>query len=110
MITQTTKVTEKIEEILGINKGQFSQIAMIAQGDFLKLLTADTKDRQDIFRRLFKTDIFQRFQDQLKTETKVKKKKKKVIENSMKQYCGGILGNEDAVLKEHLRTPYKYAQ
>jgi len=102
IVTQSRKVSDKIEEILGINKDQFSQIAMIAQGDFLKLLTADTKDRQDIFRRLFKTDIFQRFQDQLKTETKALADEEKVIENSIKQYCVGILGNEDLVLREQL--------
>ena len=44
IVTQSRKVSDKIEEILGINKDQFSQIAMIAQGDFLKLLTAAVVD------------------------------------------------------------------
>ena len=60
VVTQTRKVGEKIEEILGLDEAQFSQIAMIAQGEFRKLLIADTKSRQEIFRRLFKTEVFQK--------------------------------------------------
>ena len=43
VVTKTNEVTAKIEEILGVDKNQFSQIAMIAQGDFRKLLNCDTK-------------------------------------------------------------------
>lgn len=53
IITKNSDARDKIEEILGIDRDQFTQIAMIAQGDFLKLLLADTKDRQAIFRSLF---------------------------------------------------------
>ena len=56
--TNKKVVDTKIEEILGVNDAQFSQIAMIAQGDFLKLLLADTKERQKILRNIFKTDIY----------------------------------------------------
>jgi DNA repair exonuclease SbcCD ATPase subunit len=48
VITKTNEVKDKIQEILGIDCNQFTQIAMIAQGDFLKLLLADTKNRQAI--------------------------------------------------------------
>ena len=62
-------VTTEIEKILGINKNQFSQIAMIAQGDFLRLLLADNKDRSAIFRKVFSTDLYERFQVALKTQS-----------------------------------------
>ena len=104
IVTQARKVTDKIEEILGINKDQFSQIAMIAQGDFLKLLTAKTSERQKIFRTIFNTMIFQRFQDQLKTDVKTLEQEEKIINNSISQYCAGILGNEDPVLQERLNS------
>ena len=64
--TQTGRVTRKIQEILGVTKEQFCQIAMIAQGDFLRLLLADTKKRQEIFRDIFNTGIYRTMQDQLK--------------------------------------------
>ena len=61
--TKTTAVTNKIKEILGVDKEQFCQIAMIAQGDFLKLLLADTRDRQAHFREIFRTQIYETFQE-----------------------------------------------
>ena len=59
-------VTGKIEEILGMNFNQFSQIAMIAQGDFRKMLTAKTDERKTILRRVFNTDKYRKIQDKLK--------------------------------------------
>ena len=53
VITKVSDVNTAVEELLGFNKNQFSQMAMLAQGDFLKLLLADTKERMEIFRKLF---------------------------------------------------------
>jgi len=68
-ISGLSKVTAASEEILGINYNQFCRIAMIAQGDFMKLLTAGTDERQEIFRKIFKTEIYRKLQDALKSET-----------------------------------------
>ena len=62
-------VTAKITEILGVNRDQFCQIAMIAQGEFRKILLEDTKSRQEQFRKIFRTQIYRTFQDRLKDET-----------------------------------------
>lgn len=56
---------EKIEEILGITADQFSQMVMVAQGDFRQLLTADSKARSAIFSKLFHTHIYKALQDRL---------------------------------------------
>lgn len=56
----------KIEEILGLSAEQFTQIVMIAQGDFLKLLYTKTDERKKIFSKLFQTDKYWRIQEQLK--------------------------------------------
>ena len=48
----------KIEELIGLTKEQFTQTAMIAQGDFLKLLYAKSDDRKKIFSKLFHTDAY----------------------------------------------------
>ena len=65
VITKTNDVTNAVEELLGVNKDQFSQISMLAQGDFLKLLLAGTDERIKIFRELFKTAYFLKLQDKL---------------------------------------------
>ena len=62
------EVTRAVEELLGLSRDQFSQISMIAQGDFLRLLLASTEERQKIFRQLFKTDRYEALQKQLKDE------------------------------------------
>ncbi len=60
------EIDHKIEEIIGLDAGQFSQIAMIAQGDFVKLLHAESKERKKIFSRIFQTQIFWKMQEELK--------------------------------------------
>lgn len=61
---------QKIEEIIGLDAGQFTQIAMIAQGDFLRLLHAGSRERKRIFSRIFQTQIFWRVQEELKDQGK----------------------------------------
>lgn len=70
VLTKPREVDRKILEILGVNHQQFSQIAMIAQGDFLKLLLADTKERQEIFRKLFETEHYKALQMQILNDAK----------------------------------------
>ena len=64
-ISKTKEVDAKIQEILGINCDQFSQIAMIAQGDFMKLLMTETKERLPLFRKIFRTDNYKTLQDKV---------------------------------------------
>lgn len=61
-------VNQKIQELLGVDYNQFSQIAMIAQGDYLKLLHASSKERKEIFAKIFNTGIYSRIQQRLKDE------------------------------------------
>ena len=70
VLTKPREVDRKILEILGVNHQQFSQIAMIAQGDFLKLLLAVTKERQEIFRKLFETEYYKALQMQILSDAK----------------------------------------
>ena len=98
VVKKVKDVTAKIEEILGVNREQFSQIAMIAQGDFLKLLLADTKERQEIFRNIFKTGIFNEFQKRLAAEYSRVNAIKSEADSSVKQYVSGIVCSEDSLL------------
>ncbi|MDR3101678.1 MAG: SMC family ATPase [Methanocalculaceae archaeon] len=63
----------KILEIVGLDHGQFAQIVMIAQNDFLRFLQSGTDDRVKILRRIFGTEYLRQFQDRLKTLTSEKK-------------------------------------
>lgn len=67
-ITKIPEANAAIEELLGIDRDQFSQIVMIAQGEFRHLLTATTKERAAIFRKLFGTGFVARFQDDLQQQ------------------------------------------
>ncbi len=62
------EVTKAVEEIIGLDRNQFLQIAMISQGEFRKLLLADTEERKKIFRKIFKTFEYEKFQQLIKDE------------------------------------------
>ncbi|MDR2047654.1 MAG: SMC family ATPase [Clostridiales bacterium] len=68
-IGRLTEVNKKIVEILGLTRDQFVQIAMIAQGEFRKVLFASTEERMEIFRRIFSTDNYKKFQERVKRDT-----------------------------------------
>lgn len=70
MASGATTTTAAIQELLGIDRDQFGQIVMIAQGDFRRLLSAGTAQRIEIFRHLFGTAALQRFQLRLEDQRK----------------------------------------
>lgn len=69
-ISGVMPVTRAVEQLLGLERDQFARIAMIAQGDFMKLLLADTQERVKILRRLFATEKFACLQERLSEETR----------------------------------------
>lgn len=68
VITRINAVNERVQEILGVDRNQFAQVAMIAQGDFLRLLQASTEERKAIFSRIFQTGRYEQLQKRLKQE------------------------------------------
>ena len=94
IITRPREITAAITQIIGLDRNQFSQIAMIAQGDFLKLLLADTKSRQEIFREIFHTRYYMVFQDRIKALTLQEGKECEQARQSMRQYVEGIQWEE----------------
>ena len=70
VFTEKKNATDaKIIEILGLTADQFSQIVMIAQGDFLKLLYTKSDERKMIFSKLFRTDIYWKIQENLRRKS-----------------------------------------
>ena len=67
-ITKPTEVTKAIVSLLGLDRKQFTQLAMVAQGEFLKLLLAKTEERSKIFRDIFKTTPYLLLQENIKKE------------------------------------------
>lgn len=107
VVTKIKEVTNKVIEITGIDRNQFTQIAMIAQGEFLKLLLATTEDRQKIFREIFNTKYYQVLQDRLRQELSESGKIKEQLENSISQYIDGFLCEKDNVLNLDLEKAKK---
>lgn len=64
----------KIEELVGLTKQQFMQVAMIAQGEFMELLRAKSDDKKVIFRKLFNTQLYQRIAEELGERRKTAEK------------------------------------
>lgn len=64
------EINEKIVEIIGVGAPQFTQIAMIAQGEFIKLLHASSRERKEIFARIFDTNVYAYLQMKLREESK----------------------------------------
>ena len=62
------EVNQKLQELIGVDYGQFSQIAMIAQGDYLRLLHASSRERKEIFSKIFDTGVYRQVQTRLKEE------------------------------------------
>ncbi len=91
VITKNKEVAAAIKEIIGIDREQFSQIAMLAQGDFLKLLFAPTEDRKRIFRQIFKTERFGKLQDKLRQESGALRDEWEQKKLSVQQYIEGIV-------------------
>ena len=74
LASKTNDVEEKIKEIMLIDANQFRQILMIPQGEFRKLLTSDSKDKELILQRLFHTQLYKLIEEKLKEEASELKK------------------------------------
>ncbi len=85
-----TEVTNAITQIIGVDREQFFQIAMIAQGDFRKVLLANTQERKEIFREIFKTHKFEKIQNKIKEEFGKVKEEYNAVKHSLVLYMGGI--------------------
>ena len=95
VLTKLKDVNAEIENIMGVDRDQFSQIAMIAQGDFQKLLLSSTDDRKKILRKIFKTERYFELQEALKREAGDLKQRFKQLNDSINQYIADIILDTD---------------
>ena len=89
--TRTREVTAEVTRIIGLDRDQFCRIAMIAQGEFLKLLLATTEERKNIFRQIFQTKPYQLLQERLKAESGALADRCGQMQSSIRQYAAGLV-------------------
>lgn len=83
---KTKETNERIQDIIGLSASQFTQVAMLAQGEFIKLLHATSEERKDIFSKLFDTLIYEEIQKKLAAIGK--------------EFFGKLAGNREDILRE----------
>ncbi len=97
IITGPKNVDTKIEEVLGINAKQFKQISMLAQGEFFKILFAESKERTEIFRKIFDTDIYNLITKKLGEKTKIAKEELQQLKDFFVVNTANIIWQEKSV-------------
>lgn len=104
LASNVREVDEKIKEIMIIDSNQFRQILMIPQGEFRKLLTSDSKDKEIILQRLFHTEVYKKVEEKLKEEATVLKKSVEDQVEKRNTALRSIKASESPELKEYIEA------
>ena len=91
----TKETDSRIEEIVGLSKSQFMQVAMIAQGEFMELLRAKSTDKKEIFRRLFRTEQYDRIVKELDRRRREKQREMAQVHTVCRTVAQGVRVPED---------------
>lgn len=89
-ILRMDDVNRRVRELLGLTQDQFTQTVMIAQGDFLKILTASSDDRKKLFRDLFHTNLYVDLQSRLQEKNRACADEQKALEQTILREEGKI--------------------
>ena len=103
-ITVVKDVNARLVEILGVNFSQYSQIAMIAQGQFRELLLAETKKRAEIFRSIFKTYGYLTLQKKLQEDDNALYGEVQDMRKSALQYVAEAVCHDNSEHAAHLQA------
>ena len=103
-VTKAKDVTAAVQEIIGLDYNQFSQIVLIAQGQFTKLLNASTEERSRIFRKLFRTQRYAQLQERLQAEASALNQQRTAQNAKLDSLLGGLQFAPDDPDAEALRT------
>jgi DNA repair protein SbcC/Rad50 len=100
------EVDEKIKSLIQLDANQFRQILMIPQGEFRKLLTSDSKDKEVILQRLFHTELYKVIQEGLKTEAdELRKRVEAAVETRTRELLKINPENNDELLESLKQEP-----
>jgi len=100
---QDSKVTQKIEELIGFKANQFRKVVVLPQGEFKSLLLAKPQDREEIFQRLFGTEFYRILQDRLKEEARRLQNENDSLESALSTALESAEVETPDELTEHLR-------
>ena len=103
-VTKAKEVTAAVIDIIGLDYNQFSQIVLIAQGQFTKLLNASTEERSRIFRKLFRTQRYAQLQERLQAEAAALNQQRTAQNAKLDSLLGGLQFSPEAPDAEALRT------
>lgn len=101
-VTKASEVTKAVTDIIGLDRNQFTQIAMLAQGEFRKFLMAPTKDKEVIFRNIFHTGNYQLLQNKLSEEARNCYKEYDKLKQRTLQSMEGITCEPDSIHEPRL--------
>ncbi|MDL2253884.1 SMC family ATPase [Ruminococcaceae bacterium OttesenSCG-928-I18] len=93
-VSGSEEVSRRVEALIGLSRSQFSQLIMIAQNDFLRLVTSKTEERAEILRRVFGTEIFLDFQQFAKEQTARLRQDLETDSKTILQLAAGIRAGE----------------
>lgn len=102
VVTKSREVTAAVTALLGVDRAQFLRVAMLAQGEFQKLLLAPTEERKAIFRQIFQTQRYQALQDALKAEAASLDSACTALREGMRQSIAALVCGEDERLSAEL--------
>ena len=103
-VTKAKDVTAAVQEIIGLDYNQFSQIVLIAQGQFSKLLNASTEERSRIFRKLFRTQRYAQLQERLQAEASALNQQRTAQNAKLDSLLGGLQFSPEDPDAEALRA------
>ena len=103
-VTKAKDVTAAVQEIIGLDYNQFSQIVLIAQGQFTKLLNASTEERSRIFRKLFRTQRYAQLQERLQAEASALNQQRTAQNAKLDSLLGGLQFSPEDPDAEALRA------
>jgi exonuclease SbcC len=105
VVTKVRDVNQAIHDILGVDREQFTQISMLAQGNFLRLLLASTEQRIGIFREIFSTGLYQQLQNALKDASGSLRRDCDQLQSAIRQYWSGVVCPQDSPLNQPDQLP-----
>ena len=103
VLTKLKDVDKAIREIIGLSREQFSQVCMISQGDFRRLLQAGTEERKKIFTDIFGTGLYADLQARLKDEASALEREMAKATDSIRQYTGGMVCADDSEFRAEVQ-------
>ncbi len=109
-----SEINKKVESFIGLTQDQFKQIVMLPQGEFRKLLTSDTENKEAILRRLFKTEHYKHLSELLKNKKNTVEQQYNQVKQTLDHYITTIYSvlpkREDSLLANVLAADHYHTQ